>query len=207
MDPDEARRVAEHQRACFNQAVDAFDVPQPAEVLDRLGKIVAAAAIAPGETVLDVGAGVGVLVPLIRRYRPGRIIACDLAERMLERLALKYPEVEVRRADIAVLDLPSSSVDVAFLNAMYGNIADKAAAHRNLGRMLRPGGRLLVSHPEGRAFVDQLRATSDLFIEGYPTRAEFAAALAPHGMVVVEFRDEPQLYLMLATKMAPDPQD
>ena len=203
MDPETARRIAEHQRACFNRAVEAFDVPQPADVLERLRQVVEAAAIAPGETVLDVGAGVGVLVPFIRAYRPGRIIACDLAERMLEHLARKYPEVEVHHADIARLDLPPASVDVVFMNAMYGNIADKPAAHGNVARMLRPGGRLMVSHPEGRAFVDGLRATSDLFIERYPTRAEFAAALAPHGLVVLDYRDEPQFYLMLASKPAP----
>ncbi len=200
MDPETARRIAEHQRACFNRAVEAFDVPQPAAVLERLRQVVEAAAIAVRETVLDVGAGVGVLVPFIRAYRPGRIIACDLAERMLERLAGKYPEVEVHRADIARLELPDGSVDVVLMNAMYGNIGDKLAAHGNVARMLRPGGRLVVSHPEGRAFVDRLRAASDLFIEPYPTLAEFAAALGPHGLVVTQFRDEAQLYLMVAVK-------
>ncbi len=202
MDREEARRIAEEQRACFNRAVEAFDVPQPAAVLERLGQVVAAASIAPGETVLDVGAGVGVLIPFIREYRPGRIIACDLAERMLERLARKFPEAEIYRADIALLDLPSASVDVVLMNAMYGNIAEKPAAHGNVARMLRPGGRLVVSHPEGRAFVDHLRAASSLFIESYPTRDAFAAALAPHGLAVVHYRDEPQLYLMLARKTA-----
>jgi SAM-dependent methyltransferase len=200
MDPERVRRIGERQRAYFNRAVDAFDVPQPAEVLERLAIVVAAAAIAPGEAVLDVGAGVGVLVPFIRRHRPGRIVACDLAERMLERLAGKYPEVEVCRADIAALDLPDASVDVAFLNAVYGNIADKEGAHRNVARMLRPGGRLVVSHPEGRQFVERLRAAGDLFIEPYPSRGEFAVALAPHGLAVVAYRDEPRLYLMLARK-------
>jgi SAM-dependent methyltransferase len=203
MDPEEARRIAEHQRACFNWAVEAFDVPQPVAVLERLRQVVEMAGIAPGETVLDVGAGVGVLVPFIRGYRPGRLIACDLAERMLERLARKYPDVEVHRADIARLELPDASVDVVFMNAMYGNIADKPAAQRNVARMLRPGGRFVVSHPEGRAFVDQLRATSDLFIEPYPTEAEFAAALAPHDLRVTQFRDEAEIYVMAARKIAP----
>src|SRR5574341_208637 len=106
MDSEEARQIAERQRAYFNRAVEAFDVPQPADVLDRLEEVVAVAAIAPGETVLD------------------------------------------------------ASVDVVLMNAVYGNIADKPAAQRNVGRMLRPGGRLVVSHPEGRAFVDRLRAES-----------------------------------------------
>ena len=203
MDPEEARRIAEQQRACFNRAVEAFDVPQPADVLERLAVVVVAAGIASGETVLDVGAGVGVLVPFIRGYLPGRIIACDLAERMLERLGSKYLEVELHRADIAVLDLSDASVDVVFMNAMYGNIADKVAAHRNVARMLRPEGRLVVSHPEGRAFVDHLRATTGLFVESYPSREEFAAALGPHGLAVVHYRDEPKLYLMVARKWAP----
>lgn len=200
MDADEARRIAEHQRAVFNRAAEAFDVPLPPDVMDRLRQVVAAAGIAPGETVLDVGTGVGVLIPLIREYRPSRIIACDLAELMLQRVAIRYPGVEVYQADIVQLDLPDVSVHVVFMNAMYGNIADKPGAHRNVARMLRPGGRLVVSHPEGRAFVDRLRATSDLFIEPYPPREDFAAALACHGFRLVQFRDETKLYLMVASK-------
>jgi hypothetical protein len=83
---------------------------------------------------------------------------------------------------------------------MYGNIADKPAACRNVARMLRISGRLVVSHPEGRAFVDQLRATSDLFIESLPTKQEFAVLLEPLGLGVVTYRDEPKLYLMVARK-------
>ncbi len=58
----------------------------------------------------------------------------------------------------------------------------------------------MVSHPEGRAFVDQLRATSDLFIESLPTKEEFGAILEPLGLEVIAYRDEPKLYLMVARK-------
>lgn len=63
------------------------------------------------------------------------------------------------------------------MNGMYGNIADKPAACGNAACMLRSGGRLVVSHPEGRAFVDQLRATCDLFIESLPTKRSLRACL------------------------------
>jgi ubiquinone/menaquinone biosynthesis C-methylase UbiE len=133
--------------------------------VERLSQIVSAARLRQEEVVLDVGTGVGVLVPLIKSYHPSSILACDLAEKMLQRLREKYPDVPTYQADIAVLPLESASMDALFMNAMYGNIADKPGACRNTARMLRPGGRLIVSHPVGRAFVDQLRVTSDLFVE------------------------------------------
>jgi SAM-dependent methyltransferase len=200
MRPAERRQVAAHQRRRFNQLVDVFDSPQPPDVLERLGQIVSAARLRQGEVVLDVGAGVGVLIPLIRLYHPSVILACDLAEKMLQRLREKYPEVRTYQADIALLSLESASVDVTFMNAMYGNIADKPRACQNAARMLRPGGRLIVSHPEGRAFVDQLRVTTDLFIESLPTREELQPLLSPLGLEVITYRDEPLLYLMAARK-------
>jgi SAM-dependent methyltransferase len=151
--------------------------------------------------VLDVGTGAGVLIPLIKSHHPSAILACDLAEKMLQRVREKYPEVCTYQADIAVLPLESASVDAIFMNAMYGNIADKPRACQNAARMLRPGGRLVVSHPEGRAFVDQLRLTTDLFIESLPDRAEgFQVLLRPYGLKVTQYRDEPRLYLMVASK-------
>jgi ubiquinone/menaquinone biosynthesis C-methylase UbiE len=200
MSPEQALQVAEHQRRRFNELVNLFDTPQPPEVMARLQEIVSAAGLAPGEIVLDVGTGAGVLIPLIEAYHPSVILACDLAEKMLERVKQKYPSVDAYQADIALLALPSDSVDVILMNAVYGNIADKPSACRNAARMLRAGGRLVVSHPEGRAFVDQLRDASDLFLESLPTREEFQMILEPLGLNVTAYRDDPKLYLMVAEK-------
>jgi len=79
MRPEEKRQVAAHQRRRFNELVDVFDTPQPPDVMERLDEIVSAAGLCHGEVVLDVGSGVGVLVPLIKLYHPSVILACDLA--------------------------------------------------------------------------------------------------------------------------------
>jgi ubiquinone/menaquinone biosynthesis C-methylase UbiE len=97
---------------------------------------------------------------------------------MLQRVQDKYPGVRIYHTDIASLDLASTSVDAIFMNVMYGNVADKPAACGNAARILRSGGRLVVSHPEGRAFVDQLRETSDLFIESLPLKRSSRPSLS-----------------------------
>jgi ubiquinone/menaquinone biosynthesis C-methylase UbiE len=180
--------------------VDIFDRPQLPDVMARLREIVASAELHPGAVVLDVGTGVGVLIPLIQSYEPSTVLACDVAEKMLQRVHDKYRGVRTYHTDIASLDLASTSVDAIFMNGMYGNVADKPAACRNAARMLRWGGRLVVSHPEGRAFVDQLRATRNLFIESLPTKEEFGVGLGPLGLEVIAYRDKPKLYLMVARK-------
>jgi trans-aconitate methyltransferase len=193
-------QIAAHQRQYFNRLVDVFDTPQPEEVMGRLRQIVASAGLHPGETVFDVGTGAGVLIPLIQPYRPSLVLACDLAENMLARVRRNYPDARAFQCDIVRSAVKAASLDVIFMNAVFGNIADKPAACSNAAHALRPGGRLIVSHPEGRAFVDQLRAAGGLFIESLPTREEFLALLTPTGLEVVSYRDEPKLFLMVARK-------
>ncbi len=147
--PEEAS-IADQQRRRFNELVDVFDQPQPLQVMARLREIVSSAGLRSGEVVLDVGTGVGVLIPLIQSYQPAGVLACDVAEKMLHRVQNKYPAVRAFHADIASLDLASNSLDVIFMNGMYGNIADKSAACRNAARMLRSGGRLC-GQPSRRA--------------------------------------------------------
>lgn len=98
--PEEAR-IADHQRRRFNELVDVFDQPQPLEVMERLQEIVSSAGLRSGEVVLDVGTGVGVLIPLIQSYQPAAVLACDIAEKMLQRVQNKYPAVRTFHADIA----------------------------------------------------------------------------------------------------------
>jgi SAM-dependent methyltransferase len=197
--PD-ATEVAAHQRRYFNALAEIFDVPQPEEVVDRLRQIVASADLYPGEAVLDVGTGAGVLIPLIQPYRPSLVLACDLAERMLARVNRKFPPVRAFQCDIVRSAVKAVSLDVIFMNAMFGNIADKPQACSNAAQALKPGGRLIVSHPEGRAFVDKLQTAGEFFIESLPAREEFQVLLAPTGLEVVSYRDETKIFVMVARK-------
>jgi SAM-dependent methyltransferase len=119
---------------------------------------------------------------------------------MVARVHRRYGRVHVFQCDVVSLALKAHSVDVVFMNAMYGNIADKAEACSQASNVLRPDGRLVVSHPEGRRFVEELRARSDLFIESFPGYKEFQELLQPRGLEIATYRDEPELYLMVARK-------
>lgn len=199
-DEKEVERINRLQRKLFNKLYRLFDPPLPEGVPERLERIVASAEIVRGETVLDVGAGTGVLVPLIQRYGPGRIYACDLSEAMLRQLRRHYDGVETILSDVRDLTLPDGSIDVVFINACYPNIVDKMGAFANIGRMTRPGGRMTISHPLGKKFIESLRESVPFPLDEFPEKSEAEALLGTYGFRVKKFIDEPELYILLVSK-------
>ena len=186
------------QSESFNGLYDRFLVDLAPDVIERMGRIVAAGAIEPGEVVLDVGTGTGALLPQIHACGPDRVVVCDLSEKMLEQVAQRYPGVERNHCDICDVDLPADSVNVVFMNGMFGNIADKPRALQNVARMLRPGGRAVVSHPEGRAYVEQIVRSDPFPITPLPSGAEAHALFEACGMHVRQYTDEERLLIVVA---------
>lgn len=200
MDATQRAQFNAKQRQSFDVVYDRFLVALPDDVIERMGRIIAAPAIQAGETVLDVGTGTGALIPQIQDYHPGRIVGCDLSGKMLEQVAERYPDVERHQCDIYDLSLAAESVDVVFMNGMYGNIADKAGAMKNIMRMLRPGGRVVISHPEGRAYVERLVRQEPFPVTALPSEDEAHSFLGSFGLTVRQYTDEERLLIVVAVK-------
>lgn len=196
----EIDRLNRIQRDFFSGLIHVFDPPLPDGVPARLEKIVDVAAIQKGNVVLDVGAGTGVLVPLIDRYKPKTIYASDLSRAMLEHLGRRYPFVRTIVGDIRDVLLPDGSIDVVFMNACYPNIVDKNTTLGNIARMMKPGGRMVVSHPMGKSFIDGLKKRSPFPLDDFPDRPEAEKQFRLQGFDIAEFIDETDLYILLLIK-------
>lgn len=197
---EEIKRINQAQRGFFGGLIHVFDPPLPEGVPERLEQIVASAGIRKGDWVLDVGSGTGILVPLIRVYEPEIIFACDLSEAMLARLKGHYPYAHAIAADLRDLTLPEGSVDVVFMNACYPNIVDKPGSFANISRMMKPGGRMVISHPMGKSFIDALKEESPFPLDDFPEQREAERLLKPYGFEIHRFVDEAKLYILVATK-------
>lgn len=105
----------------------------------------------PGETLVDLGSGRGqdVIRAAGRVGSSGRAIGVDSTDAMLEKARASVPpflaNASFVKSDLAALDLPDGIADAVVSNCTINHAPDKEAVYREIFRILRPGGRFVVS--------------------------------------------------------------
>lgn len=114
----------------------------------------AALGLTPGQLVLDVGAGTGVSTEELGRSG-AFAVGADLSTGMLRAGRRARPDVPLLAGDALALPFADATFDAVTISFALRNVVDTGAALRELARVTRPGGRLVVcefSHPTSPVF-------------------------------------------------------
>jgi ubiquinone/menaquinone biosynthesis C-methylase UbiE len=148
----DARLQRRVQRYGWDLAAASYESLWQASLAGAHAALLNAAALTPGERVLDLACGTGlVTLPAARAVGPsGQVTGVDIAERMVQSLreracAARLSMVAAARMDAEDLALADGSFDVVLcaLGLMY--LPDPAQALREVKRVLRPGGRAVMA--------------------------------------------------------------
>jgi SAM-dependent methyltransferase len=163
------------------------------------GNPVAMAELGPGQVVLDLGSGAGIdLFLAAKKVGPtGRAIGIDMTDAMLAKAAENiraggFANVEVRKGIIEDLPVESGSVDWVISNCVINLSPEKPKVFREIARVLRPGGRMLVSDIVAEDITAEVRAIPELYsscVAGAISEHAYLDGLRAAGLVDVEVRE------------------
>ncbi len=163
-----------HPSACPYGGHAILDLPRPGL---GIASLLRALDPQPGERMLEIGPGSGrYTLPVAAKLNPdGSIVALDLQADMLALIARRAVEygaalpVETQLGDATALPFAADSFDGAFLVTVLGEIPDREAVVRELARVVRPGGRIVL----GEILLDPHYVTRRTLAR-YATAAELA---------------------------------
>lgn len=131
----------------FNGVAERYDLMDALMTggMDHVWMIALRKAVAPsaGEKILDVAAGTGASSAALA-VDGAEVIACDLSEGMIDVGRRRHPELQFIQGDAMELPFDDGSFDAVTISYGLRNIPDPARALREMSRVVRPGGRLVV---------------------------------------------------------------
>jgi len=141
---------ADRIRQMFDQVAARYDARNRLFSADRdrawRRRAARRAALRSGQTALDLCTGTGKLAhELLPFVGPsGRVVGIDFSPAMLDLARRREPHVEFRLGDVTHLSEADASVDAVTIAFGLRNLVDRETALREMFRVLRPGGRLVI---------------------------------------------------------------
>ena len=176
-------------------------VPEGANLGLGCGNPIALASLAEGETVLDLGSGAGFdcFLAADKVGKKGKIIGVDMTPEMIEKARQNaqkgdYENVEFRLGEIENIPAADDSVDVIISNCVINLSPDKKRVFNEAFRVLKAGGRLMVSDivllKELPDFIRSSIAAYVGCISGALMKDEYLQAITEAGFSEVKIVDE-----------------
>jgi demethylmenaquinone methyltransferase/2-methoxy-6-polyprenyl-1,4-benzoquinol methylase len=140
------RLEADEVRGMFDRIAPVYDVMNrvmTAGLDGRWRKLAVREVVWPGDRVLDACCGTGDLAIEAER-RGAKVVGLDFSSRMLERARPKSGTIEWVQGDALALPFAEGEFDAATVGFGVRNLEDLAGGLHELGRVLRPGGKLAV---------------------------------------------------------------
>ncbi len=135
------------------------------EKTKRIKKILKHAGLTPGQTILDIGTGTGVLLPFLRKAvgTKSKIWALDYAKEMIKRARkINGKSFKYVHADAQKIPAKNNFFDHVICFSVFPHFSNKLKTLKEIYRVLKPCGRVMVAHSESRqginAFHNKLSA-------------------------------------------------
>lgn len=218
-------KIAKQKSSCCGPANSCCGSPDTSETISRkigyseeeikaapeganlglgCGNPLAHASLKEGETVLDLGSGTGFdcFLAAHRVGKSGKVIGVDMTQEMVQKAkenASKgnYENVDFKLGEIEDIPVTDNSVDIVISNCVINLSPDKGKVFKEAFRILKPGGRLMISDIVLlKELPDFIKNSIEAYVgcvSGAILKDEYIEALAAAGFQEIKILDETSL--------------
>ena len=108
------------------------------------------------------------------------------------------------QADALAIPLADGSMDLAICSSAFPHFSDKVKALKEIARVLKANGRLVICHTMSRETLNRLHQSIGGIVAGdlLPDEFQLRGLLKQAGLKIIRFEDRPERYMVIAEKSA-----
>ena len=194
------------ERAFFDNLAPVWDENETESTPQRVEYVMSFFGLKPGDKVLDLGTGTGVLLPFIaqRIGREGEITAVDFSDGMLQRAVAKFgalsPKPMFLNIDFENDTIPGS-YDKIILYCVFPHLHTPIETLKWLRAVnLNPGGSIIIAFPTGPEFINNIHRERHSDSDILPTAHQLAGRLVAHGLEATVANADDHSYVVIINK-------
>lgn len=185
----------------FDSIADTWDSNEKLSVPDRIHRFLGEICIFPGEKILDLGTGTGVLIPYMARLTgpKGSVTAVDFSQKMLDHAKAKFGDianVRFRLCDFEK-DFPDGRYDLVMMYCVYPHLGNPECLLKEIAAShLSDIGRIVIAFPCREDFINHVHGDVKADAHLLPPAPVLAERIRNWGLSanVIEYSDD--LYIL-----------
>ncbi len=200
------RAEVTQKKKYFDHLAPVWDSYITEKSLACLEEIILHLNIKRGSHILDLGSGTGVLIPFLIKVveDSGVIVEMDISEKMLAQARSKSSKGNIHyvQGDVAALPFGNELFDIVICNNAFPHFSHKLKALKEMARVIKKGGRLVICHTMSRESVNNLhRSLGGVIANDFlPDQTELLWLLSQAGFKKAKLENSAKYYLLIAYK-------